>query len=130
MKPVVDMGGSAVAQILLSPLFKRMCFMSHEVSIRHSGVRFFPSTWDAALLQSGQVTCQKYMGVSHSWRFPKMRDNIGLYEDNGKQNGNYYLRFGVKGILRVSHNCGYLFGGPQNKDHSILGSPCFGKLPY
>ena len=29
---------------------------------------------------------------------------------------------------------GYLFGGPHNKDHStlgsILGSPCFGKLPF
>ena len=30
-------------------------------------------------------------------------------------------------------NCGYLIGGPPNKDYSILGSilgyPCFGKLP-
>ena len=34
----------------------------------------------------------------------------------------------------VSQNYGYLFGGPNNKDYSllgsILGSPYFGKLPY
>ena len=33
----------------------------------------------------------------------------------------------------VSQNRGTLFGGPYNKDYSILGSmlgsPCFGKLP-
>ena len=36
--------------------------------------------------------------------------------------------------MRVSQNFGYLFGGPYNKDYtilgSILGSPYFGKLPY
>ena len=35
--------------------------------------------------------------------------------------------------LEVSQNWGYHFGGPQNKDYSILGcilgSPYFGKLP-
>ena len=35
--------------------------------------------------------------------------------------------------LGVSQNSGYLFGGPHNKDYSILGSilgsPYFGKLP-
>ena len=34
----------------------------------------------------------------------------------------------------VSQNWGYLFGGPNNKDSSILGSilgsPYVGKLPY
>ena len=31
----------------------------------------------------------------------------------------------------VSANYGYLFGGPNNKDYgSVLGSPYFGKLPY
>ena len=33
-----------------------------------------------------------------------------------------------------SQNYGYLFGGPQNKDYSILGStsgsPYFGELPH
>ena len=37
------------------------------------------------------------------------------------------------GIYGVSPNWGYLFGGPYNKDcsvlGSILGSPYFGKLP-
>ena len=37
------------------------------------------------------------------------------------------------GILGVSQNYGYLFGGPYNKDYSILesilGYPNFGKLP-
>ena len=36
--------------------------------------------------------------------------------------------------MGVSQNSGYLFGGPNNKDYSILGSilgsPYFGKLPY
>ena len=36
--------------------------------------------------------------------------------------------------MGVSQNWGYLFGGPYNKDYSILGSilgsPYFGKLPY
>ena len=36
--------------------------------------------------------------------------------------------------MGVSQNYGYLFGGPNNKDYSILGSilgsPYFGKLPY
>ena len=36
--------------------------------------------------------------------------------------------------IRVSQNWGYFFGGPYNKDYSILGSilgyPNFGKLPY
>ena len=36
--------------------------------------------------------------------------------------------------MGVSHNWGYLFGSPNNKDYSIsgsiLGSPYFGKLPY
>ena len=36
--------------------------------------------------------------------------------------------------MGVSQNSGYLFGGPYNKDYSILvsilGSPYFGKLPY
>ena len=36
--------------------------------------------------------------------------------------------------LGVSQNYGYLFGGPHNKDYSILGSilgsPYFGKLPF
>ena len=36
--------------------------------------------------------------------------------------------------MGVSLNYGYLFGGPHNKDYSILGSilgsPYFGKLPY
>ena len=36
--------------------------------------------------------------------------------------------------MGVSQNQGYLFGGPYNKDYSILGSilgyPNFGKLPY
>ena len=36
--------------------------------------------------------------------------------------------------LGVSQNYGYLFGGPNNKDYSILGStlgfPYFGKLPF
>ena len=36
--------------------------------------------------------------------------------------------------MGISHNQGYLFGGPYNKDYSILGSilryPDFGKLPY
>ena len=35
--------------------------------------------------------------------------------------------------MGVSQNYGYLFGGPNNKDYSILGSklgsPYFGKLP-
>ena len=35
--------------------------------------------------------------------------------------------------LGVSQNNGYLYGGPHNKDYSILGSilgsPDFGKLP-
>ena len=35
--------------------------------------------------------------------------------------------------MGVSQNQGYLFGGPYNKDYSILGSilgsPYFGKLP-
>ena len=40
----------------------------------------------------------------------------------------------VKGILSGGFpNYGYLFGGPHNKDYSILGSilgsPYFGKLP-
>ena len=39
---------------------------------------------------------------------------------------------GIIGI-RVSKNYGYHFGGPHNKDYSILGSilgsPYFGKLP-
>ena len=38
------------------------------------------------------------------------------------------------GYLGVSQNWGYLFGGPYNKDYSILGSilgsPYFGKLPF
>ena len=37
-------------------------------------------------------------------------------------------------LYGVSQNLGYLFGGPYNKDYSILGSilgyPNFGKLPY
>ena len=36
--------------------------------------------------------------------------------------------------MGVSQNWGYLLGGPNNKDYSILGSilgyPSFGKLPY
>ena len=36
--------------------------------------------------------------------------------------------------MGVPKNYGYLFGGPYNKDYSILGSilgsPYFGKLPY
>ena len=36
--------------------------------------------------------------------------------------------------MGVSQNSGYLFGGSNNKDYSILGSisgsPYFGKLPY
>ena len=36
--------------------------------------------------------------------------------------------------MGISQNYGYLFGGPHNKDYSILGSilgpPYFGKLPY
>ena len=36
--------------------------------------------------------------------------------------------------MGVSQNWGYLFGGPYNKDYSILGSilgsPYFGKLPF
>ena len=35
--------------------------------------------------------------------------------------------------MEVSHNWGYLFGGPYIKDNSILGSilvPYLGKLPY
>ena len=36
--------------------------------------------------------------------------------------------------MGVSQNYGYHFGGPHNKDYSILGSilgsPYFGKLPY
>ena len=36
--------------------------------------------------------------------------------------------------MGVSQNYGYLFGGPHNKDYSILGSilgsSYFGKLPY
>ena len=36
--------------------------------------------------------------------------------------------------MGVSLNEGYHFGGPKNKDYSILGSilgsPYFGKLPY
>ena len=36
--------------------------------------------------------------------------------------------------MGVSQNYGYHFGGPNNKDYSILGSilesPYFGKLPY
>ena len=36
--------------------------------------------------------------------------------------------------LGVSHNLGYHFGGPHNKDYNILGSileyPYFGKLPF
>ena len=69
------------------------------------------------------------------WEFPKIRgtfkgDILGLYRDNGKENGYYYLGFRV---YRVSENSGYPFGGPHNKDYSILGSilgsPYFGKLP-
>ena len=40
---------------------------------------------------------------------------LGLYRDNGKEIGNYYLGF------RVSQNWRYLFRGPFNKDSSILG---------
>ena len=51
---------------------------------------------------------------------------LGLYEPQSK-----LLKGGYMG---VSQNCGYLFGGPHNKDYSILGSivgcPYFGKLPY
>ena len=36
--------------------------------------------------------------------------------------------------FRVSQNYGYFFGGPDNKDHrilgSMLGSPYLGKLPH
>ena len=36
--------------------------------------------------------------------------------------------------MGISQNYGYLFGGPHNRDYSILGSilgfPYFGKLPY
>ena len=42
----------------------------------------------------------------------------------------------IEGIIgiRVSQNYGYHFGGPHNKDHSILGSilgcPYLGKVPF
>ena len=52
---------------------------------------------------------------------------MGLYRDNGKENGSYYLGF------RVSQIRGTSLRGPNNKDYSflgsILGSPYFGKLP-
>ena len=40
----------------------------------------------------------------------------------------------LRSDMGVSQNWGYLLGGPNNKDYSILGSilgyPYFGKLPY
>ena len=39
----------------------------------------------------------------------------------------------IQVYMEVSYSQGYLIGGPHNQDHSILGSilgsPCFGKLP-
>ena len=41
---------------------------------------------------------------------------------------------GISRYMGVSQNSGYLFGGPHNKDYSILGSILgslyLGKLPY
>ena len=58
------------------------------------------------------------------------RGNIGLYRENGKENESYCLRFRVLGFPKIR---GTFFGGPHDKDYSILGSilgsPCFGKLP-
>ena len=52
-----------------------------------------------------------------------MCGNMGLFRDNGK----WKLLFRVQGL-------GYPFGGPHNKDSSILGSklgsPSFGQLAY
>ena len=51
----------------------------------------------------------------------------------GGLQGNRLQGFGLRDEVGVSHNYGYLFGSSQNKDYSvlssILGSPCFGKLP-
>ena len=59
------------------------------------------------------------------WGFPKIRGLgfrviLGLYWENGKENGNYYSLLGFY-YQGVSQNYGYLFGGPNNKDCSILG---------
>ena len=71
--------------------------------------------------------------------FPQKAGTKLVYSrENGKENGNYYrvqvLGFRVIYVyLGVSQNQRYRFGGPHNKDQSILGSisgsPNFGILP-
>ena len=56
---------------------------------------------------------------------------MGLYRDNGKGNGGYYLGFRGLGFPKIL--CTFL-GGPIIRTiiflGSILGPPYFGKLPY
>ena len=72
---------------------------------------------------------------------------LGLYRDNGKENGNYYVIWGfIRGslglgdivpLMKIEYGFGYIilrsrygdfgklgvpFGVPHNKDYSILGS--------
>ena len=59
--------------------------------------------------------------------------STGLWLD-GNEGMEKKMETTIVGYMGDSQNWGYLFGGPNNKDYSILGSilgyPSFGKLPY
>ena len=91
-----------------------------------------PTATKKCTAQRSRLSSQKHYHVLEVWYFPR---NIGSYFRKPFKPDPYIgSRLHARLLqMGVSQNQGYPFGGPYNKDYSILGSilgsPYFEKLP-